>query len=386
MSAPIVIIGSGFAAYQLIKNLRRQETALPIQVFTADEGEEYNKPDLSHVFTKQRSADELVQLSGAEFAKQYQVELFTNTWVERVDTKAQCIYVEGQAYPYSKLVFATGASAFVPPIEGNGASSVITLNSLSEYRCSQQQIDAANHVLIMGGGLIGVELAMDLRASGKQVTVVEPNSRLLSNLVPDFVALRLEEQLRSDGIALQLLSRVENITLTDGGVVVTTSLDQDDSVDCVISAAGLRPNTELAREAGINVRRGIVVDKQLRTSSKHVYALGDCAEIDGKVMAYLQPIVLSANTLAKQLLNQESQLSLPPMMVKVKTPSYPIQTGGQVSDAVTWKVEYKKQGVMAEAYDDNNRMVGFVVTSDKVDQAFPLLRTVSSALKQSKSI
>lgn len=379
MSAPIVIIGSGFAAYQLIKNLRRQETALPIQVFTADEGDEYNKPDLSHVFTKQHSADELVQLSGAEFAKQYQVELFANTWVERVDTKAQCIYVEGQAYPYSKLVFATGARAFVPPIEGNGASSVITLNSLSEYRRSQQQIDAANHVLIMGGGLIGVELAMDLRASSKQVTVVEPNSHLLSNLVPDFVALRLEEQLRSDGIALQLLSRVENITLTDGGVVVTTSLDQDDSVDCVISAAGLRPNTELAREAGINVRRGIVVDKQLRTSSKHVYALGDCAEIDGKVMAYLQPIVLSANTLAKQLLNQESQLSLPPMMVKVKTPSYPIQIGGQVSDAVAWKVEYEKQGVMAEAYDDNNRMVGFVVTSDKVDQAFPLLRTVSSA-------
>lgn len=378
MSAPIVIIGSGFAAYQLIKNLRRQEASVPIQVFTADEGDEYNKPDLSHVFTKQRSADELVQLTGAEFSKQYQVELFANTWVERVDTSAQCIYVQGHAYPYSKLIFATGANAFFPPIEGNGASSVITLNSLSEYRRSQQQIDAANHVLIMGGGLIGVELAMDLRASGKQVTVVEPNSRLLPNLLPDFVALRLEEQLRRDGIALQLLSRVENITLTDEGIEVTTSLDQDDSVDCVISAAGLRPNTELARNAGINVRHGIVVDKQLRTSSKHVYALGDCAEIDGKVMAYLQPIVLSANTLAKQLLNQESQLSLPPMMVKVKTPSYPIQIGGQVSNAVSWKVEYKKQGVMAEAYDDNNRMVGFVVTSDKVDQAFPLLRIVSS--------
>lgn len=379
MSAPIVIIGSGFAAYQLIKNLRRQDTTIPIQVFTGDEGDEYNKPDLSHVFTTQRAAEELVQLSGEEFSKHYKVELFANTWVEQVDIKRQCIHAKGQAYPYSKLVFATGANAFVPPIKGNGTSSVITLNSLNEYRCSQQQIDSANHVLIMGGGLIGVELAMDLRASGKQVTIVEPKRHLLANLTPDFVALRLEDQIREEGIKLQLLSHVENITHTDTGFKVTTNLGLDGSIDCVISAAGLRPNTRLAREAGIVTERGIVVDKRLRTSNEHVYALGDCAEIDGKVMAYLQPIVLSANVLAKQLLNQESLLSLPPMMVKVKTPSYPIQIGGQVSDATAWKVEYEKQSVIAQAYDDNNRMIGFVVTCDKVDQAFPLLRAVSSA-------
>lgn len=213
---------------------------------------------------------------------------------------------------------------------------------------------------------------MDLRASGKQVTVVEPNSRLLSNLVPDFVALRLEEQLRSDGVKLQLRCSVDNIMLTvdKPSLSVTTSVNKDDIVDCVISAAGLKPNTELAREAGILTRRGIVVDRQLRTSSKHVYALGDCAEIDGKVMADLQPIVLSANTLAKQLLNQESQLSFPAMMVKVKTPSYPIQIGGRVSEIAAWKVEYDQHGIMAKAYDDNNAMVGFVVTKDKLRQPF----------------
>lgn len=380
MSVPVVIIGSGFAAYQLIKNIRRQNTTIPIQVFTSDDGEEYNKPDLSHVFTKQHSADDLVRLSAADFAKQYQVELFINTRVERVDTESHCVYAQGQAYPYTKLIFATGASTFIPPIKGNGASSVISLNSLVEYRQSQPQINSANHLLIIGGGVIGVELAMDLRASGKQVTIVEPNSRLLANLVPDFVSLRLEEQLLRDGIKLQLQSHVESIISDDdqNSISVTTTFGKDDTIDCVISAAGLRPNTQLAREAGLDVARGIAVNKKLQTSNNHVYAIGDCAEIDGKLMTCLQPIVLAANTLAKQLLDQDAQLSLPAMIVKIKTPSYPIQIGGQVSNVATWKIEYEKQGIMAQAYDDNNKMIGFVLTCTKVTQAFSLLRSLSS--------
>ncbi|MGL4984648.1 MAG: NADH:flavorubredoxin reductase NorW, partial [Plesiomonas sp.] len=124
--------------------------------------------------------------------------------------------------------------------------------------------------------------------------------------------------------------------------------------------------------------RGIAVNKKLQTSNNHVYAIGDCAEIDGKLMTCLQPIVLAANTLAKQLLDQDAQLSLPAMIVKIKTPSYPIQIGGQVSNVATWKIEYEKQGIMAQAYDNNNKMVGFVLTCTKVTQAFSLLRSLSS--------
>ncbi|MCL1049438.1 NADH:flavorubredoxin reductase NorW [Shewanella abyssi] len=381
MTAPMVIIGSGFAAYQLIKNIRRQDTTLAIQVFTADDGDDYNKPDLSHVFSKQQDADALILQSGADFAAQYQVELLANTRVERVDTQAQCLYANGERYEYSKLIFATGANAFVPPVKGDGAASIITLNSLSEYRRSQQALKQAARILIMGGGLIGVELAMDLQTSGKEVIVVEPNSRLLANVAPDFVALKLEQPLRDGGMTLELNDYVTTIapSASEQAFMVTTKAGKVFDVDCVISAAGLRPNTQLAQQAGIEIKHGIVVDAQLKASADNVYALGDCAEINGKLMAFLQPIILSANALAKQLLGQSSQLSFPPMMVKVKTPSYPIQVGGKFNTDSSWRVGFDKGGVTAEAFDAQNNMTGFVVTDENAKQAFSLLRKLSAA-------
>ena len=379
MSAPLVIIGSGFAAYQLVKTLRRQNTEMAIQVFTADSGDEYNKPDLSHVFTRQQAADDLISLTGEAFAKQHQIELFANTRVEEVNAQAHIITVNGVSYPYSKLVLATGAKAFVPQLKGDATKGVVTLNSLQEYRHSQQRIADSSRILIMGGGLIGVELAMDLASSGRQVRIVEPSAHLLANLMPDFVATALEQQLRSDGMQMDCLSYVTAIDRSADGLSVTTSNGTQYDTDCVISAAGLVPNVELAKLAGAEVNRGIVVDKQLRTSVEDIYALGDCAEIDGKVMAFLQPIVLSANTLASHLLSNSSELHIPAMMVKVKTPSYPIQLGGQYDPSSSWQVSFAEQGVMAKAYDQEQRLTGFVVTQGNVKQAFPLLREVQTA-------
>ncbi|EKO3989569.1 FAD-dependent oxidoreductase, partial [Vibrio fluvialis] len=149
--------------------------------------------------------------------------------------------------------------------------------------------------------------------------------------------------------------------------------------DIVISAAGLCANTQLAKEAAIRVNKGIVVDSCLQTSIRNVFALGDCAEIQERMIPYLQPIVLSANVLGKQLLGQDAELVLPPMMVKVKTPSYPIQLAGTVNGVENWEVSISAPGIVAKAKDDNGHLVGFVVTSEQVTQAFPLLRELSKS-------
>ncbi|MCY9879303.1 FAD-dependent oxidoreductase, partial [Vibrio natriegens] len=189
MQTPIVIIGSGFAAYQLVKTVRRMDAHIPIQIFTTEDGAEYNKPDLSHVFSRKQTASDLVIKSGDVFAKENNIELFANTKVEKVDVYTQQVTANGQVYPYGKLVFATGAKAFVPPMNGDGVRDVLTLNSLQEYQAAETHISRAKRVLIIGGGLIGVEIAMDLANSGKNVTVIEPNTRLLANLIPEFIAL-----------------------------------------------------------------------------------------------------------------------------------------------------------------------------------------------------
>ena len=388
MTAPITIIGSGFAAYQLVKAIRRLElqTGEPssaINLFTADDGAEYNKPDLSHVFSKQQTACDLVIKSGEQFAQEHNVVLHANSAIERIDSQTQQLFVDGIGYSYSKLVFATGASAFIPPMQGNALDQLITLNSLQEYQAAETQLHLAKRILVIGGGLIGVEIAMDLASSGKAVNVVEPNDRLLASLVPEFVALPLEQQLRKQGIELTLGTAVQAIHSNDnnGNDSLSVTLDNGQQliVDAVICAAGLRANAQLAKEAGIEVNKGICVDAQLQSSQQGVYALGDCAEIQGRMMPYLQPIVLSANVLAKHLLGQEAQLTLPAMMVKVKTPSYPIQLAGNFEQVASWDVQFTSSGITARAKDENANLVGFVVTSEQVSQAFPLLRELSIA-------
>lgn len=379
MTAPLIIIGSGFAAYQLVKSIRRQNREMPIQVFTADSGDEYKKPELSHVFTRQQSPEALIATPGKVFAGQQQIELFSHTRVESIDPAAHTITAQGTRYPYSRLVLATGATSFVPSVSGDASDDIVTLNSLQEYRDAGQRINKADRILLMGGGLIGVELALDLLSSGKSVRIIEPGPHLLGSLMPGFISAPFEHYLRSLGMQIDCLDQVTAISRDSAGLLVSTSKGSGYNTDCVISAAGLVPETRLAEEAGLDVRRGIVVDRQLRTSAPDIYALGDGAEIDGKVMAFLQPIVLSAGILARQLLTGEGELNLPAMMVKVKTPGYPIQLGGAFESATEWQVSYAEQGAVAKAYDQNQRLTGFIVTQEQVSQAFPLLREVQTA-------
>lgn len=378
MSTPIIIIGSGFAAYQLIKTIRRTDQNTPISVFTLDAGHDYSKPNLSHVFSKQQTSSDLILTTGSEFALQHKITLHAFTQVERVDSDKQEIVANGVVYPYSSLVFATGAKAFIPLMQGSAVSDVITLNSLSEFEASQQQLQQAQRVLLIGAGLIGTEIAMDLAQSGKDVVVVDPCDRLMSNMLPELVAHKLQKNMQDAGVVFALNTIVSELNRSGSEVCATLSSGDTHNVDCVISAAGLKANTQLANVSGLSVNQGIVVNQQLQTSVSNIYALGDCAEIDGKVMAYLQPIILSANALAQTLLGQNTEVKFSPMLVNVKTPQMPIQFAGDtVKDVSSWQIDIDEQGCCVKAYNEHKNMVGFVVTMDHMKNAFSLLRSLS---------
>ncbi|MDC5856678.1 NADH:flavorubredoxin reductase NorW [Vibrio europaeus] len=377
---PIIIVGGGFAALQTIKMLRKTDEQIAIELITADEGIEYNKPSLSHVFSKEQQPDELVLNTAQELAEQYNVTIRTNTLVNHIDVEEHCVYAEGNRYLYSKLVLATGASTFIPPTKGLQRDDVLTLNSLEEFKKCKSQVDAAQRIAVVGGGLIGVELALDLRIAGKQVTIIEPATYLLGNLIPPFVSIELERELTDLGIGVETSSSIEKVSKVDDGLLLQTSVPRYIEVDEVIAAAGIRPNIALAEQAGLKTNRGIVVDSAMATSAKDVYAIGDCAEMEGRILAYLQPAILAANVLAKQLTTGEGSLVLPHIMTKVKTPSYPIQLAGRDADtACRWEAEFLSDGIKAKAYNDENKLVGFVVTGQHSKAAFPLLRELQSS-------
>ncbi|HDS1116995.1 TPA: FAD-dependent oxidoreductase, partial [Pluralibacter gergoviae] len=191
MNHGIVIIGSGFAARQLVKHIRKLDGQVPLTLIAADGMDEYNKPDLSHVISRGLSADALTLQTAGEFAEQYQLQLFPQTWITDIDSAARAVRSADRSWQYDRLVLATGARTAVPPVPGH--ELMLTLNSQQEYRAARQLLCDARRVLIVGGGLIGCELAMDFRLAGKTVSVVDNNASLMASLMPPEVSSRLQQ-------------------------------------------------------------------------------------------------------------------------------------------------------------------------------------------------
>lgn len=377
MSHGIVIIGSGFAARQLVKNLRKQDSQVAITVIAADSIDEYSKPDLSHVISLCQRADEMTRQSAGEFAEQYNVRLFPYTWIKEIDANARVVKSTDNQWSYDKLVLATGASAFIPPVAGR--ELMLTLNSQLEYRACESQLFDARRVLIVGGGLIGSELAMDFTRAGKSVTLVDNAASILASLMPPEVSSRLQHRLTDMGVHLLLKSQLQSLEQTANGIRANFDRDRYVDVDAVISATGLRPETALARSAGVEVNRGIVVDSTLKSSNPDIYALGDCAEIDGQLLPFLQPIQISAMTLAKNLLGGNAPLKLPAMLVKVKTPELPLHLAGDTRRGdLNWQIITEAQGMVAKGVDAEGQLRAFVVSEDKMKEAFALLKALSA--------
>lgn len=375
MKYGIVIIGSGFAARQLVKNLRKQHGDVPIRLIAADGCDEYNKPELSHVISQNQTAVALTRQTSHSFAEQYQLMLHPNTHIIAIDTRQKTLRSAEQCWHYDKLVMAVGASAVVPTVPGQ--EYILTLNSQQEYQRAESTLRQAKRVLILGGGLIGSELSMDMCRAGKQVTVVDKACSLLSSLMPVEVSSRLQHRLQQMGVELVFNQWLAALEPSEEGLMATLGNGRLLQVDAVISAIGLRPKLGLAQQANLQINRGIQVDARMRTSAADVYALGDCAEIDGRLLPFLQPIQFSAMALAKNLLGDDVAVQLPPMLVKVKTPELPLHLAGETQRKdLSWTITAQPHGMIAKGFDQQQRLRAFIVSEDYMKQAFGLLKAL----------
>ncbi|CAI1554164.1 NADH:flavorubredoxin reductase NorW [Serratia proteamaculans] len=382
MNPGILIVGSGFAARQLVKNLRRLNSDVPIRLIAADSCDEYNKPELSHVISQNQTADALTRQTCGSFAEQFQLTLHPNTRITDIDTQHKRVCSGEQSWQYDKLVLAVGASAIVPPVTGN--ELMLTLNSQQEYRDGELTLLQAQRVLILGGGLIGCELAMDMCRAGKQVTLVDRSGSLLSALMPIEASSRLQHCLQQMGVEVLLNQQLSALIQQDSGIQATLGNGRQLSVDAAIASVGLRPNVGLARQANLQVNRGIQVNNRLQTSQIDVYALGDCAEIDGQLLPFLQPIQFSAMALAKNLLGAEEGVKLPAMLVKVKTPDLPLHLAGETHrQDLSWNIVAEQQGMIAKGFDRQQQLRAFIVSEDHMKLAFGLLKELNALTAES---
>ena len=373
-NGPVVIIGTGLAGYNLVKEIRRIDSDKPIIMLTSDDGHNYSKPMLSTGFTKNKDAAALSMGDAGKMALQLNVSIWTNTVVTAIDTDHQRLTLStGASLEYGKLVIAWGADTIKPPMEGDGQDMVFSINDLVDYDNFRKAIAKADakKVAIIGGGLIGSEFTNDLQNGGFETETIDPMNYPLPTLLPEAAGKAVQAALEEQGAKFHF-GPLESgefgpvataVNKTENGVQVVLNNGVTIDADAVVSAVGVRPRVELAEASGIEVNRGVVGNKFLETSAKNVYTLGDCAEIEGHVLFYVTPLLNGAKALAKTLTGTPTEVSYPGMPVTIKTPTCPIVVSPAPRDAQgEWKIEANGPDVVAEFRNSAGELLGFALT------------------------
>lgn len=383
---PIIIIGSGLAAYTLIREYRKINTEYPITLVTQEAGDFYSKPMLSTAIASQKLAEQLVTSSGAKMAEQLNLAMHTHATVKQINPINQKIDValnDGQSIDigYSQLVLALGADQIRVPIEGDASHEIQSVNDLHDYARFRKQLDGKRKVVILGAGLIGCEFANDLAVGGYQVELIDLAHQALSRLLPRVIAQALEERLSSLGVIWHLGTSIRSISHDGNQLQVILSNGQSINTDLVLSALGLAPRVRLAKEAGIATNRGVVVNRQLETSIKNIYSLGDCAEVEGHVLPYVMPIMQAARTLAMVLAGQNASLVYPAMPVMIKTPALPlIVSPPPMGSSGSWSIKQFEDGIEGLFHNDQSELIGFALAGSATSQRANLTKLLPPIL------
>ena len=376
--APIVIVGSGLAGWTAVRELRKLDRAVPVTLVTADSGDFYSKPMLSNALAQGKTPAQLVGTPAEAMAAQLDVSLMRQTRTLVINRSRKLLLTDRVEVPYSRLVLALGADPIRLALSGDAAEAVLSVNDLADYARFRESLGNARHVAILGAGLIGCEFANDLAVAGHAVTVLDPAFWPLASLLPEAGGRALVAPLEKIGVAWRLGAAVARVDRAANGYRLTLAGGEVLEADLVLSAVGLRPRIALAQEAGLAVNRGIVTDAFLRTSDADIFALGDCAEIEGQTRPFVLPIMHAARALAKTLAGEAAPVVFPPMPVVIKTPACPVAVQPVARDAQgNWEITADERGVKGLFYDAGRRLKGFALTQGYADERTALTKLLA---------
>ena len=381
MNAPVVIVGTGLAGYNLAREFRKLDSETPLLLITADDGRSYSKPMLSTGFGKNKEADGLSMATPEAMATQLNAQVRTHTRISGIDPGHKQLWIGEEAVPYRDLILAWGAQTVQVPVEGDAQDAIFPINDLEDYARFRTAAAGKRRVLILGAGLIGCEFANDLIAGGYEVDLVAPCEQVMPTLLHPAAAAAVQSGLESLGTRFHLGPLLTRLQRTDAGLEAHLSDGSMVPCDVVVSAIGLRPRIDMAAAAGIKVNRGIEVDRLLKTSHANIYALGDCAEVDGLNLLYVMPLMSCARALAQTLAGNPTAVSYGAMPITVKTPVCPLVVSPVPRGCEgTWTVEGQGADIKALCRDADGKLLGYALTGEAVREKLALNKELPALL------
>lgn len=381
MSDPIVIVGTGLAGYNLAKEFRKLDSQTPLLLISSDDARSYSKPMLSTGFAKDKDADALVLADVPAMAEQLNALIRSHSEVTGIDPGHQRLWLGEEAIYYRDLVLAWGAEPIRVPVSGDALECILPVNDLADYARFRTALAGKSKVLILGAGLIGCEFANDLRLGGLEVELVAPCEQVMPGLLPEPCAHAVQNALEALGAHFHLGPVLAKLNHDNGRLRAELSDGQIIVCDLVLSAVGLRPRTALAEEAGLECGRGIRVDRLLQSSHSNIYALGDCAEVDGLNLLYVMPLMAAARALAQTLAGRSTPVSYGPMPVTVKTPACPLVVSPPPrGHAGQWQIEGQAPNLKAQYLAADDALLGYALTGECVVEKMALNKLLPTLL------
>jgi NAD(P)H-nitrite reductase large subunit len=286
----LVVVGASSAGLAAAEKARKSRPQATIACFSEEPDAPYFRPMLTELMGNPAVLQKpAFTLKKPEWFAEQGIDLFLGVEVTDLDPAARTLATrDGGACTWGACVLATGSVPFVPLPEALGLPGVHTCRSLGDARRILEAAQGAREVVVIGGGLLGLEAAHFLNGEGRRITVVELMPRILPRQLDEAVSAWYAARIGAAGVVLRLGTSVKEVRAEGGRLVVATGTEALPA-DLVLFSIGVRPRVELARKAGLNVNRGIVVDEFLQTSDPHVFACGDAAEVGGQVVALWMP-------------------------------------------------------------------------------------------------
>jgi len=364
----VIIVGAGPVGFRFIQELRKRKPDVPVVLFGNEPYQPYDRVRLSALLAGQDSSDNLL-LPLDELDKDPAFQ-FICAEIASIDRELKCVIdTEGTTYSYSKLVLATGSRAHVPHMDGVELDNVFTFRNMRDAERLKARTTRSKDLVVVGGGLLGLEAARALQCNLINITLVQQAPRIMNQQLDDEAAVILQNRLETMGIRIVTGAGVkgvigegktEGVALRNGEVI---------ACDTVLLSAGIRPNIELARKAWLSVGRGIRVNDQLCTSDPNIYAIGECAEHNEKVYGLVAPGFEQAAIAADHISQGNSRYLGSHSIARLKVVGVPVFSMGDVHDdqpndpkkSIVWQGE---QGCYRKLIIKGRRLVGAIAVGE----------------------
>ncbi len=317
----LIIIGNGMAGGKLAEELvTRGRERYDLTIVGDEPCGNYNRIKLV-VKLKEPELPDLF-LNTPEWYARNNIRTLLGQPVRSLDRSAKRVTLaSGESLPYDRLVLATGARPIVPPMKGLDLPGVFTLRRLEDVERVRDYLQDKNAVTVVGGGLLGLELALMLRLLGKQVTVSHLMPTLMEMQLPEEAGRYLQRHLEALGVTFVMGTYITELLGSTAGVAEALFKDGTTlATDAVFFNCGIRPNTDLARAAGLACNKGVTVNERLQTSDPDIYACGECVEYQGQIWGLVAPVYEQARTLAAVLCGGDAAYTpSPPTPTRLKS-------------------------------------------------------------------